>query len=94
MRGCAFSIQPHAASCSLAVQAADKFPDIENYSGRWPVTDIMKLRLKSTSSQHRKVTRKVVVGKSDSKELSRKKSKVGSTLLYHSFVADGLHQNT
>jgi hypothetical protein len=94
MQGCTFGIEPHSASYSLAMQAADKFPDIDNYSGHWPVTDIIKFRLKSTSSQHRKVARKVVVGKSGNKESGKKKSKVGPTSSHHPFTAHRLHQNT
>jgi len=59
-------------------QVADKFPDVDNYSGRWPVMDLMKLRLKNTSSKHRKLAQKVVAGKSDDPIVSKKarKSKV------------------
>jgi hypothetical protein len=41
----------------------EKFPDVDNYSGRWPVTDLMKMHLKNTSTKHRCAVQKVAAGK-------------------------------
>lgn len=45
------------------MQAADKFPDVNGYCNRWPVTDLIKMRLKNTSSKHRKLLEKMTAGK-------------------------------
>jgi hypothetical protein len=45
------------------VQVANKFPDVDDYCGHWPVTDLIKMRLKNTSSKHSKLLEKVVVEK-------------------------------
>jgi hypothetical protein len=53
-------------------QAADKFPEVDNYSCRWPVTDLMKMHLKNTSSKHRKLEYKVAAGRADSAKPTKK----------------------
>lgn len=32
-------------------QAAEQFPDLEYYRDKWPVDDILRLRLKNTSAK-------------------------------------------
>ncbi|KAF8576076.1 hypothetical protein K439DRAFT_1623128 [Ramaria rubella] len=47
------------------VQAAavNKFPKLENYSGCWPATDLIKMHLKYTSVHSRWLEQKMVAGK-------------------------------
>ncbi|KIJ65078.1 hypothetical protein HYDPIDRAFT_167379 [Hydnomerulius pinastri MD-312] len=45
-------------------KAADKFPDLDNYSNCWPVNDIIMMRLKYTSSRTRRQEVEMVAGKS------------------------------
>jgi hypothetical protein len=56
-------------------QAADKFPDVDNYHGRWPVTDLIKMRLKNTSSKHRKLMQKMAAGRFVGGDTSTRKKK-------------------
>ncbi|KAF8579296.1 hypothetical protein K439DRAFT_1620666 [Ramaria rubella] len=46
------------------VQAAavDKLPKLENYSGCWPATDLIKMRLKYTSVRSRQLEQKMAPG--------------------------------
>jgi hypothetical protein len=46
------------------MQAAKKFPDVDQYHGRWPVADLIKMHLKNTSSKYRKRVQKMAAGKS------------------------------
>jgi hypothetical protein len=57
---------------TYAIQAANKFPDIDNYCGRWPVTDLIKLHLKNTSSKHRKLAVRVTAGNSEERNAKMK----------------------
>ena len=86
----------------MTTQAADKFPDVDNYRGRWPVIDLIKLRLKNTSSKYRKQTHKIVTGrfiagdtsvKLKAKKVKHKQSKVHYTYTRLNSSADCL-QNT
>jgi hypothetical protein len=58
------------------VQTADKFPDVDGYCGHWPVTDLIKMHLKNTSSKHRKLLEKMTAGKIGGQDMGvRLKSK-------------------
>lgn len=58
------------------MQTADKFPDVDGYCGRWPVTDLIKMRLKNTSSKHRKLLERMAAGKIGGQDMGvRLKSK-------------------
>jgi hypothetical protein len=46
------------------MQAAKKFPDVDQYHGCWPVTDLIKMHLKNISSKYQKCMQKMAVGKS------------------------------
>ena len=81
-------------------QAADKFPDVDNYRGRWPVVDLIKLRLKNMSSKYRKQTSyKIALGKPvagdtsvklKAKKVKHKQSKVHYTYTWLNSSADCL----
>lgn len=74
---CMRPVIPFSTFMFTGAQAADKFPDVDNYRNRWPVTDLIKMRLKNTSSRHRKLLQKMAAGKSGGKEMGvRLKSKV------------------
>ena len=46
------------------MQAAKKFRDVDQYHGHWPVTDLIKMHLKNTSSKYQKCMQKMAAGKS------------------------------
>jgi hypothetical protein len=48
-------------------QAVDAFPDLENYSGYWPLNDMIMMRLKYTSGRARQKEAKMAVGKTKTK---------------------------
>jgi hypothetical protein len=52
-----------ASALFMSAQTADRFPDVNNYHDRWPVTDLIKMHLKNTSSKHRKHVQRMAAGK-------------------------------
>ena len=74
----------HYIGSYLQAQVADKFPDVDDYCGHWPVTDLMKMSLKATSSRHRKLLEKMTAGKISEQDMgvrlkSKKSKKVART---------------
>lgn len=39
---------------NFSSQAAKKFPQLDSYEDYWPVTDLLKMRLKQTAEQTRR----------------------------------------
>jgi hypothetical protein len=62
------------------MQAAKKFPDVDQYHGRWPVADLIKMHLKNTSSKYRKRVQKMAAGKSVDAGVSNQRGKGGKRL--------------
>lgn len=60
-------IQPYA---ELFPQAQGTFPDLENYSNCWPVSDIVMMRLKYTSSRARRQETEMAAGKKKTNKVS------------------------
>lgn len=48
-------------------QAVNAFPDLENYSGYWPLNDMIMMRLKYTSGRARQKEAKLGAGKTKTK---------------------------
>ena len=53
----------HALMDAHHVKAIAKFPDLENYARCWPVTDLVMMRLKYTSSRARRQEMEMAAGK-------------------------------
>ncbi|KIK33353.1 hypothetical protein CY34DRAFT_99740, partial [Suillus luteus UH-Slu-Lm8-n1] len=61
------SSQNHALLKTVRDKAVDAFPDLENYSGYWPLNDMIMMRLKYTSGRARQKESKLGAGKTKTK---------------------------
>ncbi|KAG2752468.1 hypothetical protein P692DRAFT_20685293, partial [Suillus brevipes Sb2] len=61
------SSQNHALLKIVRDKAVDAFPDLENYSGYWPLNDMIMMRLKYTSGRARQKEAKSGAGKTKTK---------------------------
>ncbi|KAI6138145.1 hypothetical protein EDD17DRAFT_1771032 [Pisolithus thermaeus] len=59
-------------------KATAAFPDLENYSNCWPVTDMVMMRLKYTSSRARRWEIEIAAGKAETAAGKAKRSRVRS----------------
>jgi hypothetical protein len=62
--------------CFDTTQAVSKFPDLDDYSRFWPVDDLLKAFLKSSSSRWRREQRQKAANKALEKAEKAKAKKV------------------
>ncbi|KAG1885139.1 hypothetical protein F4604DRAFT_1918802 [Suillus subluteus] len=68
------SSQNHALLKIVRDKAVDAFPDLENYTGYWPLNDMIMMRLKYTSGRARQKEATMAAGKSKIKTKTKKDS--------------------